>query len=297
MTELLAPFATLQGWLTIVILFFLEVVLGIDNLVFIAITSSRLPAAKQSLGRRLGLALALVMRIILLSLCFLLVHLTATLFTLPFTIPGTDPAFNAKDLILLAGGLYLVIKGLRELVAKISLKEEKEAAAQNLQNGEKSIPAHTPSVPLRSASAQRERRTRSSAQITLSRAVLTIVAMDAIFSLDSVITAVGLSGQLLVMILAVILAVVLMIIFADPISNFINQNPEMKILALVFICLVGLKLIAESFGIELLVQATHISVLDLMLYFAMFLTLLVTILQMAYIRRRKKLDDDLRKRN
>jgi predicted tellurium resistance membrane protein TerC len=263
--ELFAPFASAEGWISLATLIFLEMVLGIDNLVFIAITTDRLPEEKKHLGRRFGLIAALIMRIILLCLGFLIIHLTITLFTIPFTIPGTDPAINAKDLILLVGGAYLVYKGISELREKISLKEI--------------------------ANDHHEAKTgeRISGVITLPQAIGTIALMDMIFSLDSVITAIGLAGDtLLIMILAVMIAVLVMIIFADPISEFINNNPEMKILALSFIVIVGVKLIAESLGIEILVEGTEVEVMDIMLYFAMFFSIAITVIQMVYNNRVKK---------
>ncbi|MDR1185426.1 MAG: TerC family protein [Coriobacteriales bacterium] len=259
---LFEPFLTAEGWLSLLTLIFLELVLGIDNLVFIAITTDRLPADKKHLGRRFGLIAALIMRIMLLSLGFLVIHLTVTLFTLPFNIPGVDSAINAKDLILLLGGAYLVYKGITEIVEKVSVKEiEREHA---------------------------EPEARLSNLISMPRAIGTIALMDMIFSLDSVITALGMSGEILIMIIAVMLAVAVMIIFADPISEFINANPEMKTLALAFIAVVGVKLVLESLGVEILVEGTEIEVMDLMLYFAMFFSLAITCVQMLYNSRVKK---------
>jgi predicted tellurium resistance membrane protein TerC len=255
-----------EGWVSLLTLIFLEMVLGIDNLVFIAITTDRLPEQKRHIGRRFGLIAALIMRIFLLSIGFLLIHLTFTIFVLPIDIPGTDPAFNAKDLILLVGGAYLVYKGITELFQKISVKEIEEA--------------------------HHEKKTgvRRTGLIGLPQAIGTIALMDMIFSLDSVITAIGMSGQLLIMILAVMIAVFVMILFADPISEFINDNPEMKILALAFIIAVGVKLIAESLGIEILVEGTEVEVMDLMLYFAMFFSIAITAAQMIYNHRVRKVE-------
>jgi predicted tellurium resistance membrane protein TerC len=259
---LFEPFLTAEGWLSLLTLIFLELVLGIDNLVFIAITTDRLPDDKKHLGRRFGLTVALLMRIVLLSLGFLIVHLSATLFTLPFNIPGIDPAINARDLILLLGGAYLVYKGIAEIAEKISLDEIEQ------EHG-----------------SSEERRT---SLITLPQAIGTIALMDMIFSLDSVITALGMSGEILIMIIAVMLAVTVMIVFADPISEFINANPEMKILALAFIVMVGLKLVAEALGVELLVEGTEIEVMDLVLYFAMGFSLIITCVQMVHNNRVEK---------
>lgn len=264
--ELLTPFMTAQGWISLITLLFLEMVLGIDNLVFIACTTDRLPEEKKHLGRRFGLMAAFFMRAMMLSLGFVIIHLQAPLFTLPFTIPGTDPSINARDLILLAGGIYLVFKGIDEIKVKISLEEEKAACGY--------------------AGAK-------PTQITMVKAIGTIAVMDMVFSLDSVITALGMSGELLVMILAVMLAIIVMIIFADTISEFINNNPEVKLLALGFIVAVGIKLIVESMGVEVLVEGTHIEVFDLMLYFGMAFALILTAVQMVYNRRVAKLKAEL----
>ncbi len=264
--ELLTPFMTAQGWISLITLLFLEMVLGIDNLVFIACTTDRLPEEKKHLGRRFGLMAAFFMRALLLSLGFVIIHLEAPLFTLPFAIPGTDPSINARDLILLAGGIYLVYKGIDEIKIKISLEEEKAACGYD-------------GVQL--------------TRITMASAIGKIAVMDMVFSLDSVITALGMSGELLIMILAVMLAIIVMIIFADTISEFINNNPEVKLLALGFIVAVGIKLIVESMGVEVLVEGTHIEVFDLMLYFGMAFSRILTAVQMVYNRRVAKLNAEL----
>lgn len=252
-------------WVQLLTLVFLELVLGVDNLVFIAITTDRLPDSKKALGRRFGLVAALIMRIILLCFAAWLVRLQTPLFTLPFGSPVIDPAISGRDLVLLLGGAYLVVKGVQELREKISLREEEHAA-----------------------------RTGGAARlITLPAAIMTIAVMDIVFSLDSVITAVGLSGELLVMIPAVMLAVLVMIIFANPISEFINANHEMKLLALVFIVAVGVKLVIESLGVELLIEGSEVDVLDAMLYFAMGFSIIITALIMTYNARLRRLKQSL----
>jgi predicted tellurium resistance membrane protein TerC len=262
--ELFAPFATVVGWINLLTLIFLELVLGIDNLVFIAITTDRLPTNKKSIGRRFGLIAAFVMRTILLSLGFLIIHLTQTLFALPLAAPGMDFNFTAKDLLLLVGGGYLVYKGIAEILEKLSLREEKESI-NNPQD-------------------------EHAGRIGLPQAIASIAVMDMIFSLDSVITALGMSGELMIMILAVMLAVIAMIVFVNPISMFINSNPEMKFLALSFIVVVGFKLIVESLNIELLIEGTEVSAIDIVLYFAMFFSIVITCIQMAYNHRIARLE-------
>lgn len=264
--ELLTPLMTAQGWASLLTLLFLEMVLGIDNLVFIACTTDRLPEEKKHLGRRFGLIAAFFMRVLLLSLGFVIIHLVEPLFILPFAIPGTDPIITAKDLILFAGGLYLVVKGYDEIKHKISLKDEMAACGYD--------------------GAQPTR-------ITMLSAIGRIAMMDMVFSLDSVITALGMSGELIIMILAVMIAVTIMIILADPISEFINNNPEIKILALGFIVAVGIKLIVEAMGVEFVVEGTHVEVFDLMLYFGMAFSLVLTFIQMVYNRRVAKMNAEL----
>jgi predicted tellurium resistance membrane protein TerC len=255
-------FANPQTWVQLLTLIFLEMVLGIDNLVFIAITTDRLPDNKKVLGRRFGLVAALVMRIILLCFASWIISLHLTLFSLPLAFPGIDPEISGKDLILLLGGAYLIFKGIQELREKVSAEDD--------------AASYDPAV-------------RKSRQIGLAQAIGTIALMDMIFSLDSVITAVGMVDALLVMILAVMIAVLVMIIFANPISEFINRNHEVKILALGFIVAVGFKLVAESLGIELIIEGSEVEVFDVVLYFAMFFSLILTALQMLYHRNAAKL--------
>jgi predicted tellurium resistance membrane protein TerC len=192
--------------------------------------------------------------------------LQITVFTLPFTIPFCDPAISIKDLVLLVGGGYLVIKGISEVRNKLLLKEE----MTDLEHPD--APKH---------------------KIGLMQATFTIMVMDVIFSIDSVITAVGMVDALVIMIIAVIVAVLIMMVFADVISEFINKNPEVKLLALVFIIAVGLKLVAEALGIEILIAGTDVELLDVMLYFAMGFSLVLTVIQMAYNNRLKKLHNEI----
>ena len=242
-------------------------VLGIDNLVFIAITTDRLPENKKKLGRRLGLLAAMLMRIIFLCFASWIVSLKSALFHLPFESGIIDTGISGRDLILLIGGLYLIYKGIIEIREKLSMREEKE------------IHGHPEA---------------KSGQIGLMRAVGTIAVMDIVFSIDSVITAVGLAGEmLLVMIFAVMLAVFVMIIFANVISEFINSHPEMKLLALIFIMMIGVKLCIEAFGIELYIEGTDVPSLNVALYTTMLVSLVLTILQMIYSSRLKKMHDEI----
>lgn len=251
----LSIFTTPEAWISLITLLFLEIVLGVDNLVFIAITTDRLPTEKQHLGRKIGLLGALIMRIIFLCFASFLVHMTTPLFTIPFIeIHGEPMGFSVRDLVLLAGGIYLIYKGIDEIRSVLNLTEEKEQ--------------HEPEVH-RSA-------------ITLPQAVITIMVMDLVFSIDSVITAVGLAQHLIIMILAVIIAVVLMMVFIDAISNFINQHTEIKILALVFIVMIGILLTLDGLGINSGIEILDMHLEKLMVYFAMVFSIILELIQMKY---------------
>lgn len=251
----LSIFTTPEAWISLITLLFLEIVLGVDNLVFIAITTDRLPAEKQHLGRKIGLLGALFMRILFLCFASFLVHMTTPLFTIPFIeIHGEPMGFSVRDLMLLAGGIYLIYKGIDEIRSVLNLTEEKEQ--------------HEPEVH-RSA-------------ITLPQAVITIMIMDLVFSIDSVITAVGLAQHLIIMILAVIIAVVLMMVFIDAISNFINQHTEIKILALVFIVMIGILLTLDGLGINSGIEILDMHLEKLMVYFAMVFSIILELIQMKY---------------
>ncbi len=251
----LSIFATPEAWISLVTLLFLEIVLGVDNLVFIAITTDRLPPEKQHIGRKIGLLGALLMRILFLCFASFLVHMTQPLFTIPFIeIHGEPMGFSIRDLVLLVGGIYLIYKGIVELRGVLDLTEEKEE--------------HEPD----------HKRTR----ITLPQAVITIMVMDLVFSIDSVITAVGLAQHLIIMILAVIIAVVLMMIFIDAISRFINTHTEIKILALVFIVTIGILLTLDGLGIHSGVELLDMHVEKLMVYFAMVFSVIIQLIQMKY---------------
>ncbi len=250
LASIVAPLTTVNGWAEVLILMFLEMALGIDNLVFIAITTDRLPKDKQHIGRRLGLGAAMVMRCILLCCVVWIMSINVVLFTLPFGVEDGQTAIDVRDMVFLIGGLYLVYKGVSEL------KESFEAA-------------HDLPGELGGQTPQPRKR------IGLARAVGTIMVMDIVFSLDSVITAAGLSGQILVMIIAVIGAVSIMIVFADPISNFINRNYEIKVVALAFITLVGVELLFEGFHVETIAGAPLSTLLYGMMIFGFAVSLLI----------------------
>lgn len=225
----------------------MEIVLGIDNLVFIAILTSRLPQERQKSARRLGLALALVMRILLLLSLTYILRLTNPIFFLSTIIPKQYlaehvDAVSIKDLILLVGGLFLLWKSVHEIHNKL------ENADGDKQQGR---------------------------AVSFGGVLFQIAMMDVIFSLDSVITAVGMvknDGKgLAVMIAAVILAVIVMLIFSETISRFVERHPTLKMLALSFLILIGVMLVAEGIG-------THIN--KGYIYFAMAFSLALELLNL-----------------
>lgn len=252
----LSVFATPEAWISLVTLMFLEIVLGVDNLVFIVLTTDRLPPEKQHIGRRLGLLGALVSRCIFLCFASFLVHMTDKLFTIPgLYLNGAEFGLSVRDLVLLLGGLYLIYKGIAELRDVLNLTGEKEGQGD----------------------AEKPRKT-----IGLVGAVATIMVMDVVFSIDSVITAVGLANHLIVMIIAVMLAVILMMVFIDTISDFINAHTEMKILALVFITVIGVLLALDGLGINSGIEVFDMHAEKLMVYFAMVFAVVLEVIQMRY---------------
>ena len=180
----LSIFTTPEAWISLVTLIFLEIVLGVDNIVFISITSSRLPPEKQHIGRKLGLLGAMISRCIFLCFASYLVHMTKPLFSLDLGFWGHG--FCVRDFVLLLGGAYLIHKGIDELRDVLALTEEK---------------------------AEHSEEHKSLRQIGLAQAIATIMVMDVVFSIDSVITAVGLADHLIIMIMAVMIAIVVMMVF------------------------------------------------------------------------------------
>jgi predicted tellurium resistance membrane protein TerC len=217
-----------EAWAALITLVVMEVVLGIDNLVFVSILSNKLPEAQRRKARMIGISLALVLRILLLSTLAFIVGLTAPVVTLPFTAPmgegghpAVDFAFSWRDLILLAGGLFLVWKATTEIHHTVGPHD-----ADDLLD---------------------KRRTGS---LGFSAAIVQILLLDIVFSIDSILTAVGMTEHLPIMVTAVIIAVVLMLIAANPLGDFINNNPSIVMLALGFLLMIGATLIAESFGVH-----------------------------------------------
>lgn len=224
--------------MALVTLTFLEIVLGIDNIIFISIVSNKLPEHQQQRARTIGLTLALVVRIIMLSTITWIIGFTKPIFTI------MDHAVSGRDLILAAGGLFLLAKSATEIHDKVSGNEHELSLGGDSK--------------------------------AFSKIIAQIVLLDIIFSFDSILTAVGMSRDLPVMIAAVIISIIVMMLFATPISKFINRHPTLQILALSFLILIGVMLTAESL---------HQEVPKAYIYFAVFFSLLVEVLN---IRMRRK---------
>jgi predicted tellurium resistance membrane protein TerC len=216
------------AWAALVTLVVMEVVLGIDNLIFISILSNKLPEQHRSRARRIGISLALIMRLVLLSTLAFIVGLTKPVFELPWTgpigehgEPMFELAFSWRDLILIAGGLFLVWKATTEIHEKVDPDD-----THGLMN------------------------TRAKVAANLGAAIFQILLLDLVFSIDSILTAVGMTEHLPIMFAAVLIAVAVMMLAADPMANFINRNPTVVMLALGFLLMIGAVLIADGFGVH-----------------------------------------------
>jgi predicted tellurium resistance membrane protein TerC len=201
------------AWAALVTLVVMEVVLGIDNLIFISILSNKLPPEHRQRVRRVGISLALIMRLALLSMIAWIVSLTAPVFTV------MDNAFSWKDMILIAGGLFLLWKATKEIHHSVDTK-----ASHELLDKKDVVVSNVGS------------------------AIFQIILLDLVFSIDSILTAVGMTDHLPIMVVAVLVAVAVMLLAADPLANFINDNPTVVMLALGFLLMIGMVLIAEGFG-------------------------------------------------
>lgn len=202
-----------EAWVSLATLTALEIILGVDNIIFISILVGRLPESQRQSGRIIGLGLAMLTRILLLMSLAWIMKLTAPLFTL------FNQAISGRDLILLIGGLFLIIKSFREIKEAINHQEHHNSESKN--------------------------------KVSYFGVLIQIAVLDIVFSLDSVITAVGMASHLPVMILAIIIAVGVMMFAAKPIGAFVDTHPTLKILALAFLVLVGISLIAESLDIHI----------------------------------------------
>src|SRR5262245_14815270 len=237
----MADLLSLDALLGLATLTLMEIVLGIDNVVFIAILVGKLPAVQQNLARRLGLTLALGIRILLLLTISWIMGLTKPL----VTVWGTD--ISGRSLILLAGGLFLIFKATREIYEKVEGGAHEEAG--------------------------------EGPRAAFGWVLFQILVLDIVFSLDSVITAVGMANQISIMVAAMVIAMLVMLASAASVSDFVERHPSIKILALAFLLLIGVMLVAEGMG-------THVA--KGYVYFAMAFSLFVEMLNMRYRRRRAR---------
>ncbi len=230
-------FSQLDTWIALLTLTFLEIILGIDNIIFISIVAGKLPKAEQKKARLIGLSLALIVRIMLLMGITWLIGLTKPVFTI------NQFQLSWRDIILAAGGFFLIAKSISEMHSKV----EGQAQEKDIKKPK-----------------------------AFSNAITQIVLLDIIFSFDSILTAVGLTDQLILMVIAVVLSMVVMMLFAGAISDFVNKHLTLQILALSFLILIGFLLIVEGI---------HIHVPKGYVYFAVFFSLIVEAIN---IRARKK---------
>ena len=216
MIEFLAPhFGWVDdptAWVAVLTLIVLEVVLGVDNLIFISILTNKLPEEQRATARRLGIGGALVMRLLLLATVSYIVHLTDPVFEL------FDHGFSWRDLILIAGGLFLVWKATKEIHHSVDPDDPKENMIGR------------------------------TLEISITGAIFQILLLDLVFSIDSIITAVGMTDEISIMYIAVIVAVTVMMVAVNPLSRFIEKNPTIVMLALGFLLMIGMTLIADGFG-------------------------------------------------
>ena len=228
MIDAIAILAEPAAWAALVTLIVMEVVLGIDNLIFISILSNKLPEGQRQRARRIGIALALIMRLLLLSAIAWIVGLTAPVFDLglagapgPHGDPSFETAFSWRDLILIAGGLFLVWKATKEIHHNVDPQPTDDMFD-----------------------------TTRTAALNFGTAIFQILLLDLVFSIDSILTAVGMTEHLPIMVIAVLFAVGVMLLAADPLANFINRNPTVVMLALGFLLMIGAVLIADGFGVH-----------------------------------------------
>ena len=233
-------FLSADTWISLLTLTFMEIVLGIDNIIFISIVASRLPHEQQGKARNIGLTLALIFRILLLMGISWIVGLKTPLFHLNLPFLESDFGVTGRDLILLAGGLFLIAKSTTEIHHKL------EGDEMGQDKAPKAVP-------------------------TLGKVIFQIILVDIVFSFDSILTAVGLVDHVIIMIVAVIISMGIMLAFAKYVAAFVDKHPTVKMLALSFLIMIGVMLVLE---------AAHQHVPKGYIYFAMFFSLAVEMLNM-----------------
>jgi predicted tellurium resistance membrane protein TerC len=231
-------FLTGETWMALLTLTFLEIVLGVDNIVFISIVTNKLPKHEQPKTRNIGLSMALIFRIVMLSFISYIIHKLKDPILFDF--------FSLRDLVLLAGGLFLLAKSTLEIHQKM----EKVGVHHDTANSK-----------------------------SMFSIIMQIVVLDIVFSFDSILTAVGLTEELIIMIIAVVIAMIIMMLFSGRISAFINKNPTLEMLALSFLILIGFMLVIEGF---------HQEVPKGYIYFAVFFSMMVEVLNIRLMKKMKK---------
>lgn len=238
-------------WLSLLTLTFLEIVLGVDNIIFISILSDKLDPKEQKKARNIGLLLAMVFRVGLLLTITWIMKLQDPLFAMPFIKDGGEPIYISwKDLILIAGGLFLLVKSTLEIHHKLEKPLKQEEGAKKVY-------------------------------ATIGSVIFQIVLIDAVFSFDSILTAIGMVEEVFIMIIAVVISIGIMMAFAGPISRFINNNPTLQMLALSFLIAIGIMLVAEGF---------HQKISKSYIYTMIAFSLLVELLNMRLRKRNESVE-------
>lgn len=241
-----------ETWLALLTLTFFEVVLGIDNIIFISIVSNRLPVEIRAKTRNFGLFLAMFVRILLLLTITWVMKFKEPLFTVPHTfMTPHDLAISGRDLILILGGLFLIAKSTREI------NHEMEGEEETIEQGR--------------------------GKINVTGVIIQIILLDIIFSFDSILTAVGLTDQVIIMIIAVVLSIGIMMVFSGAISDFIQKHPSMEVLALGFLILIGFMLFLEGL---------HYDIPKGYIYFAVAFSLLIEMVNIRVRNRRKRIKEE-----
>jgi len=235
-----------DGIISLITLTAMEIVLGIDNIIFISIVTGKLPIEKQRKGRLVGLSLALIMRILLLMSITWIIGLSEPILSVG------EYDMSIRDLILLFGGLFLIGKTVSEMHAKLEGHEE-----------------------------ERKNMGKHAAKQVFSMIIVQIILIDIVFSIDSILTAIGLVKEVIIMIIAVIISMIIMLIFAKPISDFVHKHPTIKMLALAFMVMIGTLLVVEAF---------HVHVPKGYIYFSMAFSLIVEMLNLRLRRKAEPLD-------
>lgn len=216
-----------SAWVALITLVIIEVVLGIDNLIFISVITGKLPEARRRLARQVGIVLALAMRLVLLLVIAWIAGLTATVFDLgiqggtdPYGAPAFETAFSWRDLILIGGGLFLIWKATAEIHHKLAPQPVEDSAIAG--------------------------------RVTLgfSAAIVQIILLDMVFSVDSILTAIGMTEHVPIMVVAILITVTVMLISAEPLARFMERNPSVVMLALAFLLMIGTVLLADGFGVH-----------------------------------------------